>query len=432
MNIPIIHTSAEKPEGEQQAGTCDGSDLAFLQLLAGLRLTQPLPAEAGPCLASNGGTFTHTEPPCIEQSMFTLTGIVNVLQEQTAADGKASIETTQAGAKMQELLAYAIISAGNHERDSIGIDLGLAVATVIGNVTVQDQAATEQGKPALPATERRDVKGAAENVPQASTPKDETQAAPARLMDAPFSGHAPKEHGTLPVTSASIGLAPNVGIPSSLNPDMPVKQTTATALPLITSIVMESSDPRQSGADNNSASAEHEGWKERFTSAETHGTQSTASSVASSLNSQASPAPSRAVAPAAVEVATVKIPAELPLPASVRFEVQPGDMGRIRVHLSVVDHTVYTSVMTERVDAQEFLVRSADRFEAGLAAHGLDVGRFQVDVQGQGRQHADRGGPWSQDDLHRRHLQSPEQSMIEEGPGDREPNRMHRMINVFA
>jgi hypothetical protein len=432
MNIPIIHTSAEKPEGEQLAGTCDGSDLAFLQLLAGLRLTQPIPVESGPCLAPNSGTFAQTESPCVDQSVFPLTGVVNTLQEETVADGKARIEMTQAGAKMQELLAHAIISAGNDERGSIEIDVGQAVAIGVNNVTVQDQAATEQGKLVLPATERLDIKPAAENVPQASTPKDEMQAAPARLMDVPFSGHAPKEYGTSAVTPASIALAPNVGIPSPLNPDTPVKQMAATASSLISNIVMESSDPPQSGTDNNSASAEHESGKERFISAETHGTQSAASSVASSLNSQASPAPSRAVAPAVVEAPTTRILAELPLPASVRFEVQPGDMGRIRVHLSVVDHTVYTNVMTERVDAQEFLVRSADRFEAGLAAHGLDVGRFQVDVQGQGRQHADRGGPWSQDDLHRRHPLSSDQSMLEEEPGDREPNRMHRMINVFA
>jgi hypothetical protein len=108
-------------------------------------------------------------------------------------------------------------------------------------------------------------------------------------------------------------------------------------------------------------------------------------------------------------------------------------MGRIRVHLSVVDHTVYTNVMTERVEAQQFLVRGSERFEAGLAAHGLDVGRFQVDVQGQARQHADRDGTaWSRDDLHRHDPQSPEQPMAERHANDREPDRMHRMINVFA
>lgn len=432
MNIPIVQTSAEKPEGERQAGTGDGSDLAFLQLLAGLRLTQPITVEAGPRLASNGGTFAHIESPCVDQSAFTLTGIVNTLQDQTVADGKASIEMTQAGAKMQELLAHAILSEGNDERDSIEIDLGQAVATGMDNVAVQDQAATEQGKLALPATERLDAKGITENVLQASTPKDETQAAPTRLMDIPFSGHAPKEHGTPPVMPDSIGLASNVGIPSSLNPDMPAKQTTATASSLISSIVTELSDPRQSETDNNSASAEHEGLREQFTSAETHGTQSTASSAAPSFGSQAAAAPSRAVSPAVVEVATVKVPTESPLSASVRFEVQPGDMGRIRVHLSVVDHTVYTNVMTERVDAQEFLIRSADRFEAGLAAHGLDVGRFQVDVQGQGRQHADRGETWSQDELHRHDPHSTDQPMVERHVDDREPDLMHRMINVFA
>jgi hypothetical protein len=129
----------------------------------------------------------------------------------------------------------------------------------------------------------------------------------------------------------------------------------------------------------------------------------------------------------------VTTPSESPLAASVRFEVQPGDMGRIRVHLSVVDHTVYTNVMTERVEAHDFLVRGSERFEAGLAAHGLDVGRFQVDVQGQARQHADRGGTgWSHDDLPRRNPQSSEPAVVQRHAGNRESDSVQRMINVFA
>jgi hypothetical protein len=131
--------------------------------------------------------------------------------------------------------------------------------------------------------------------------------------------------------------------------------------------------------------------------------------VTSSFSPQPAPAPTRSSSN--VEAPTVTAPLEASLPASVRFEVQQGDMGRIRVHVSVVDHTVYTNVMTERIEAHDFLVKGSDRYEAGLAAHGLDVGRFQVDVQGQSREHADRGGAaWSHEQTPRNQAEPPDKT----------------------
>lgn len=435
MDISTIKPPVEKPEGEQKAKISQGADLAFLQLLAALGLTQAVPVDAGPCSTANGGAFAQIDSPCVDQSTLAAAGTVNALQERMTTGGKGtSAETMPEDAKAQELLAHAVIVDGQNETDSSGAALVQAVTTSVEKATAKDQAVTEQGKPAAPLVAQPDTKGATESLPQATLQKGEPQAVSARLMDVVVSGHAPKEQRPAPaVTPASTSLTPNMGMPASMNPETPVKPSTTTTTSVMWGAVMEPSNLPQSGTDHNSASAEHDGWKERFTSAETNGAQSTSPPVASSFSAQVPSIPSRATVPAVIEAPMVTLPTESPLPASVRFEVQPGDMGRIRVHLSVVDHTVYTNVMTERVEAHDFLVKGSDRFEAGLAAHGLDVGRFQVDVQGQGRQHADRGGTaWSQDDLHRRNPQSSERPMAERHAGDREPDWMHRMINVFA
>jgi hypothetical protein len=124
---------------------------------------------------------------------------------------------------------------------------------------------------------------------------------------------------------------------------------------------------------------------------------------------------------------------EFPISPSVRFEVHPDELGCVRVHLSVVDHTVYTNVTTDRVEAHDFLIRNSDRFEAGLAVHGLDVGRFQVDVQSEGRDQRE-GAAWTRSEGQR---QADHQSS---GQSEREPHRHERtlidwdkqMVSLFA
>lgn len=419
MDISTIKSPVEPTEAEPHASTPEVSEAAFLQLLAGLGFMPALPIDAGPSLTSNDGTLAQTGSLSIGLGGLFSAGAatVNVAQEQMMAAANSGVEATQEGAPPQEVAAHVITSAGNTEHDA----------------SFKAQPMAAQGKPALPLTALPDAKEAAESLSHATT-NGEAHAAPARLMDLAFSGPVQNQPARASATTTgSSGATPNMAIQPSNSPDTSVQQTTATASSLVSSAVMDSSDLQQSGTDHHSASSEHEGWKERFISAEANGTLSTSAPVASSFSSHAPSAPSRAAVPPAIEAPTPTPPQESPLPASVRFEVQPGDMGRIRVHLSVVDHTVYTNVMTDRVEAHDLLVRGSERFEAGLAAHGLDVGRFQVDVQGQARQHADRGATaWSQDDLHRRNSQPSEQPMPERHAADREPDRMHRMINVFA
>lgn len=434
MDISIIKTHLEKPEGEQQSSKSDGLDLAFLQLLASLGLTPPLSVDSEAPPTINSGTVTLAPSSSVDQRTLVMTPTTNTLQEQTMTDGKESVEPAQVSAKEQTLIAQAINSVANNESDPIQTDPGQALATVVKNLTVKNQTVAGQGKGDVPATTRADTQGPAES-PRQVTTNVESQAVAARLMDAVFSGDAQKEHGPASaVTPASTGVISHAVPPASTNLDAPGKQTITTTPAVMWSTVMESSTLAQSGTNDHSA-AEHEGWKEQLTSGETNGPQSTSSPMTSSFSSQGLPASVRMAPPAVVEAPTVSMPSELPLPATVRFEVQPGDMGRIRVHVSVMDHMVYTNVITERVEAHDFLVRGSERFEAGLAAHGLEVGRFQVDVQGQGRQHADRGGTaWSQDDPQRRppSFSESEQPILDRHAGDRQGIRMHGMISVFA
>lgn len=142
------------------------------------------------------------------------------------------------------------------------------------------------------------------------------------------------------------------------------------------------------------------------------------------IRSVSAPAPIQNIPPAA---------SESPLAPSVRFEVHPEDMGRVRVHLSVVDHTVYTNVMTDRVEAHDFLVKNSDRFEAGLATHGLDIGKFQVDVQTQGRDQQREGTAWTHGDRQRHAAQSSHHAENEWPARERAMiDWDSRMVNLFA
>jgi hypothetical protein len=430
MDISTIKSPVEKTEAEPHAGVPDGSESAFLQLLANLGFTQPSPDDAGRGSLVNDGASVQTEPLPIDTEALARALAANGLQEKIVAVEDATGGGTPDGIKAQALLAQVITSAGKTGSDSTGTALAQALSIGTKDMPAKDQVVAAEGKPgtALPS-----AKGPAESLPP-TTSKDASQAGSTRLMEVLFSGHVVKERGSAsPASAASTSLTPNVASQLAMSLETPAKQTAITASSLAVTMGLELSALQQFGTQDNPASAEHDGSKERFTQAESDGGQPTLTSVISSSSSLSVSPSGRTASPTAMEAPTVVAHPESPMPASVRFEVQPGDMGRIRVHLSVVDHTVYTNVMTERVDTHDFLVRNSERFEAGLGAHGLEVGRFQVDVHSEARQHGDRGWTgWLQDDVPRRNSQSSEQPMVDWHASHRDPGSMDRMINVFA
>jgi hypothetical protein len=430
MDISTIKSAVEKTEAEPHADAPDGSESAFLQLLANLGFIQPISLDTGQGSLVNDGASVQTEPLPIDAEALARVLAANGLQETIVAVENATGGGTPDGTKAQALLAQVITSAGKTESDPTGTALAQVLSIGAKDMPAKDEVVNAEGRlgTALPG-----AKGSVENLPP-TTSKDASQAGSTRLMEVLFSGHAAEDRGSAsPASAASTSLAPTVASQLSMSLEAPAKQTAITVSSLAATTGLELSALSQFGAQDNPASAEDDGSKERFTQAEADGGQLTLTSVIPSSNSQSASPSGRTASPTAVEAPTVAAHPESPLPASVRFEVQPGDMGRIRVHLSVVDHTVYTNVMTERVDTHDFLVRNSERFEAGLGAHGLEVGRFQVDVQSEARQHGDRGGAgWSQDDVPRRNSQSSEQPVVDRHASRRDPGSMDRMINVFA
>ncbi len=80
---------------------------------------------------------------------------------------------------------------------------------------------------------------------------------------------------------------------------------------------------------------------------------------------------------------------EVPVPssASVRLDVPQIEGEPVRLHVSLVQQTVYARVVTSQVDVQDYLVRHQDRLAANLQSHGLEMGQLQVDLGAPGQQH---------------------------------------------
>jgi hypothetical protein len=76
-------------------------------------------------------------------------------------------------------------------------------------------------------------------------------------------------------------------------------------------------------------------------------------------------------------------------PRAMRLELQSPDGPPVRLHVSLVEQTVYAKVVTDQTEVQDFLLRNQSRLESQLHNHGLEMGQFSVLVDRQGQ------GPWS-------------------------------------
>lgn len=65
------------------------------------------------------------------------------------------------------------------------------------------------------------------------------------------------------------------------------------------------------------------------------------------------------------------------LPA-VRLDLEPEDLGRVRLHVALADQRVFAAVVTEQEGLRDYLQAQCDRLEAELGKQGLEVGSFLV------------------------------------------------------
>ena len=117
---------------------------------------------------------------------------------------------------------------------------------------------------------------------------------------------------------------------------------------------------------------------------------------------------------------------------SMVLELSQADLGRVNIRVAVNQDTVHTHFSSERNELGQYLVNGQDRLQSALNASGLDLGRFQVDID---RQSAGRSfqQPASQGQSHGHTPQGERQNS---GPGreavmrDNAPRR--GMLNLVA
>lgn len=69
---------------------------------------------------------------------------------------------------------------------------------------------------------------------------------------------------------------------------------------------------------------------------------------------------------------------ETPPPSALSLEVNPPDMGPVRVRVVLHDRTVHANVASEHADLRSFLLNHQDRLGEDLRKHGLELGDFHV------------------------------------------------------
>ncbi|MCC6141098.1 MAG: flagellar hook-length control protein FliK [Nitrospira sp.] len=68
---------------------------------------------------------------------------------------------------------------------------------------------------------------------------------------------------------------------------------------------------------------------------------------------------------------------------SMMLELSQADLGRVNIRVAVNQDTVHTHFASERNELGQYLVNGQDRLQSALQASGLDLGRFQVDIDRQ-------------------------------------------------
>jgi len=76
--------------------------------------------------------------------------------------------------------------------------------------------------------------------------------------------------------------------------------------------------------------------------------------------------------------------APAPLTHAVQFDLAPSDFGQLRVRVVLSDQTIHTHMSTDHAELGQMLTSRQEQLSTQLSSAGLDLGRFQVQVD-QGR-----------------------------------------------
>ena len=70
----------------------------------------------------------------------------------------------------------------------------------------------------------------------------------------------------------------------------------------------------------------------------------------------------------------------VPVTHAVQFDLAPADFGQLRVRVVLSDQTIHTHLSTDRPELGQILTGQQEQLSTQLSAAGLDLGRFQVQV----------------------------------------------------
>lgn len=95
---------------------------------------------------------------------------------------------------------------------------------------------------------------------------------------------------------------------------------------------------------------------------------------------KSAPAHASAPSPQASRLSPDPEAAPAPTTHSVQFDLAPADFGQLRVRLVLADQTVHTHMSTDRAELGQMLTSQQEQLTTQLSGAGLDLGRFQVQV----------------------------------------------------
>lgn len=124
-------------------------------------------------------------------------------------------------------------------------------------------------------------------------------------------------------------------------------------------------------------------------------------------------------------------PTAVPRTHAVQFDMAPADFGQLRVRVVLSDHTIHTHLSTDRAELGQMLTGQQEQLSAQLTAAGLDLGRFQVQVD-QERSH--QSGQDRQSQAHSGTTQQQRDPRQQDRPQDvpAPPQKRSGVLSLFA
>jgi len=405
--------STQPKTGDESSTTTSGSDPLLLSLLGAAMVTQA-PTVDSP--QKSAGTDASTNPgdglsgmsePTIQPIAQPAEGMASPVQSETGLSDVAAHKTTAATG---DPVAAVSLAMSEQEPQSARID---TVRLVAEKSDFNQPATTFQGQeaessdshPGLPIKEQPK-----EGLPQALVPAGKDADRPAVLV-ATQPTELTRQNGE-GGTAQPDGLLAQQTLEKA-EPSLHQKNTQEKSPEILT--VAALSNPTQTEGSNAESSGQRkEDSLKWFSRPDVHSAEVVSRMPqqlgAEPLNAGYQPLPyqqGQGGTPSNLQLTpapTVPPPAQtlrpgldaetsqVPATHAVQFDMAPAEFGQLRVRVLLSDHTIHTHMSTDRAELGQMLMGQQEQLNTQLSAAGLDLGRFQVQVNQERTNHS--GQEW--------------------------------------